>query len=125
MSKIAEDLTRGVGTISIVLASITTTAFLLTLFILSGFWRKDLFNMGAEFIYYYQNPPSDFVRIVYNIIALFGESFIVGPVMGLAYILVYRKLNAMVYIILVLFNVYLIAVTKQGFQDPRPFWQYS
>ena len=60
--------------------------------------------------------------VTYNIFSLFGHFELVGPILGILFLSVKRKLNVFVYLQFFLLNIYLIAVTKHAFQDPRPFW---
>lgn len=43
----------------------------------------------------------------------------------LVYLIIYRKFNGLVYLIFMSLNIYLITVTKNSFQDGRPFWEYD
>ena len=73
--------------------------------------------MGLNFIYQYQKNGNDFTLFIYNFFSLFGHIPIVGPIVGILYLCAYRKINAFVYLIYFGFNVYLIAITKQAYQD--------
>lgn len=91
-------------------------------FILSGFYREDLFRQGVNFIHNYQTNGNDFTMVIYNLFSLFGHIQIIGPIIGILFLAVYRKFNVLVYLSFYIFNVYLINVTKQAYQNPRPFW---
>ena len=60
--------------------------------------------------------------VIYNLFSLFGHVQVVGPIIGLVFFAVYKKLSIFVFLIYYVFNVYLINVSKQAYQDPRPFW---
>ena len=85
-----------------------------------------LFIQGINFIYAYQNAqPAVAIRVIQNIISLFCNPIGVGIAFGLYYIIVNRKLLAIVHVCYFLFSTYIIAILKQAIQQSRPIWYDS
>ena len=85
--------------------------------------RNSLFEMGVNFIYSYQtSQSSSFIRVIFNLFSLLGNTFFLIVVFVLAFILPHRKANAISYLAYMIINVYLIVIAKQAFQSTRPFW---
>lgn len=82
--------------------------------------------MGVNFIYNYQsNYQTSAITIIQNLISILGNTYFIVAFLILVHIIAYRKLNTIVYIFYIVINAYLIAVEKQAYQDPRPFYYNS
>ncbi len=107
----------GILSISIALVALTVSL------VLNGLFRDSLFKMGLNFILEYQaNYSSSFVTAVQNIISILGNTYFIVAFLALVHLLFFRKLNTFVYLCYIVFNAYLISVSKQAFQEPRPFY---
>jgi hypothetical protein len=82
--------------------------------------------MGVNFIYNYQaDYQTKAITVIQNIISILGNTFFIVAFLIVTHILAYRKLNTIVYLFYIVLNAYLIAVEKQAYQDPRPFFYDS
>lgn len=79
--------------------------------------------MGVNFIYSYQSSSqTGGVTVIQNLISILGNTFFIVAFLIVVHLLTYRKLYSIVYIFYISCNAYLIAVEKQAYQDPRPFF---
>lgn len=82
--------------------------------------------MGVNFIYNYQTDgASKGITVIQNLISILGNTLFIIAFLLLVHLISYRKLNTIVYIFYIVINAYFIAVEKQAFQDPRPFFYNS
>lgn len=105
---------------------LTAVAALICSTVLNILFRKEYYQMGVNFIYNYQtDSQTSAITVIQNIISILGNTFFIVAFLIFVHILVYRKLNTIVYIFYIVANAYLIAVEKQAYQDPRPFFYNS
>lgn len=101
------------------------------IFIANAIWlnivyREQFFEQGLNFIHDYQTDQnSSFVRVVYNLISLLGNTIFLGILLICMFILPFRRANALVYMSYMIFNLYLISVLKSAYAEIRPFWASS
>lgn len=94
--------------------------------VLNILYRMEYFKMGVNFIYNYQTSyQTGAVNVIQNIISILGNTIFVVAFLIVIHLLVFRKLASVVYIFYIVCNAYLIAVEKQAYQDPRPFFYNS
>jgi hypothetical protein len=94
--------------------------------ILSHLYRNEYYQMGINFIYSYQSQDqTQAITVIQNLISILGNTYFIVAFLIFVHIVVYRKLNTIVYIFYIVINAYLIAVEKQAYQDPRPFFYDS
>jgi len=91
--------------------------------VLNILFRREFFEMGLNFIYNYQTSgQSSAVTVIQNILSILGNTFFIVAFLAAIHILAYRKMATIVYVFYIVCNAYLIAVEKQAYQDPRPFF---
>lgn len=82
--------------------------------------------MGVNFIYNYQTDgANEAITVIQNLISILGNTIFIIAFLLLVHLISYRKLNTIVYIFYIVINAYFIAIEKQAFQDPRPFFYNS
>lgn len=98
--------------------------------VLNILYRMEYYQMGVNFIHNYQTSyqtsyQTGAITVIQNIISILGNTFFIVAFLIVVHLLAFRKLASVVYIFYIVCNAYLIAVEKQAYQDPRPFFYNS
>lgn len=86
--------------------------------------RDDLFKLGINLIYQFQQAENHLLNVFFYIITLLIDPAAVLVITFALIIINKNKYNAFVSVIFILLNTYLAGVLKAFYADPRPFWAH-
>ena len=96
--------------------------FMIFNIVINYFWRHELFKMGNNIIYTFQQSQNIAFDAFFYTFTLMIDPVVVLVTTFALMIVVRNKYRAFVTVMFMLLNTYFAGLLKAFYADPRPFW---